>query len=239
MYQPVIVRQEIDSEHFYFVDGVFFPGVTTILTETLPTPDNLRFWIGDVGNDRAQAKLERAAARGTLIHEACERLLQGGEVQLHREFPTRGDQKCVVGFINWVNSSQPEILGIETVVASQDGFAGTLDIVCRIDGQLWIIDIKTSGGIYINHKLQIAAYRQAWYEMTGEWAAMGILHLTPKAKNGYTFHTDLDIGGKPVSTDDFRKVFELYKVLNGGKIPEPPEVNIYPERLKLYGEEST
>ena len=96
LYQPVIVRKEIDDSHYYFVNDVYVPGVTTILHETLPTPSALRKWIGDVGNEKAQEKLESAGDRGTKIHNACEQLLKGQSVNLWQEFPSYTDKNALL-----------------------------------------------------------------------------------------------------------------------------------------------
>lgn len=239
MYQPVIVKKQVNEEHFYWVNDRFTPGVTSILQDALPTPYALRQWIGDVGNEKAQAKLERAGARGSAIHNACEKLLFGGTVKLYEEFPDPTDQKCIVSFVNWMAKFQPEIVenGIEMVVASEMGYAGTLDILCKVKGELWIVDIKTSANVYDSHKLQLTAYQNAIKEMTGELPKMGILHLNHRTKIGYSFHTDLEIKGKPVTIDDFMKVLDVYLVLNGGIIPEPPMMNVYPEEITLVEKE--
>lgn len=237
LYRPVIVRKEIDGSHYYFVDGKFFPGVTTILHETLPTAETLRKWIGDIGNEKAQEKLERAGERGTSIHNACERLLKGDTINLQDEFKSNSDKKCVAAFVNWVHETQPVIkdqADIEKTLASSYGFAGTLDIFCYINDEPWIVDIKTSAGIYEAHKLQQAAYQQAFYEMTGIMPNIGILHLNSKTKKGWSFIQKLEIGGKQVTFDDFMKVFEVYKMLNGGKIKSPPLKDIYPAMITLY-----
>lgn len=236
-YKPVIVRREVDDTHYYFINNTYVPGVTTILHETLPTPDALRRWIGDVGNEKAQQKLEFAADRGSRIHSACERLLQGKEVNLKAEFPQLDDKKCVVSFVDWVNEYKPEIRDmkyIEFVVASRHGFAGTMDLFCYIDNKPWIVDFKTSSGIYDAYKLQLTAYKQAFYEMTGIEANTGILHLNHKTKKGWTFVDKMEIAKRPVVFDDFLKVFDVYKILNGGDVRPPRLKSVYPEVIKLY-----
>lgn len=238
LYRPVIVRKEVDDEHYYFVDGVFTPAVTKILDFSMPTPFALRYWIGEVGNEKAQAKLEAAGTRGTLLHEACEALMRGDEVDLLNQFPDKKDKKALTGFVNWFNAVKPEydVKDIEFTVASQQGYAGTLDLHCRINKEDWIIDFKTSANVYDGHKLQVAAYQQAYYEMTGKLCKMGILHLNPKVRAGYSFHSDLEIRGKAVTPEDFFKVFAVYKMLNGGVIPEPDLTEVYPEKIKLFEE---
>lgn len=237
-YNPVIVKKEVDDEHFYFVNDKFTPGVTTILHETMPTPYALRHWIGEVGNEKAEAKLEKAGDRGTLIHDTCEKLMNGIEINLKELFPKQSDQKVIVGFVNWFNEYKPEfeISDIERVVASKLGFAGTLDLYCLIDKKPVIVDFKSSGGIYDSHKLQITAYQQAFEEMTGVKTSRMILHLNPRVKSGYSVYGEdkMVIKKKPITTDDFMSVFNLYKVLNGGEIPEPNLVDIYPDTIKLY-----
>ena len=239
-YQPVIVRKEVDDEHYYYVDGKFTPAVTRILSEAMPTPYALRQWIGEVGNDRAEAKLNKAADRGTLIHDTCEKLMNGLEINLKELFPKQSDQKVVVGFVNWFNDVKPEfkVEDIERTVASRLGFAGTLDLFCRIGGEPVIVDFKTSGGVYDSHKLQLTAYQRAFEEMTGTKPTRMILHLTPLTKKGYSVYGEdkMVIRKKPITTDDFMAVFNLYKVLNGGVVPEPDLVNVYPDTIKLFAE---
>lgn len=234
-YKPVIKKLEVDDEHYYYVDDEFYPGVTKILQEAMPTPYALRHWIGEVGNEKAEAKLNRAADRGSRIHDACERLLLGQEIKLAEEFPDRKNQKLLVAFVDWLGETQPQIAEeshVEFVVASTLKYAGTLDIYCHIDGEPWIIDIKTSRNVYPSHFLQIAAYRNAFKEMTDIDANMGILHLKDTTKKGFQFVTEMKIGGKEVTTEDFMTVYDMYLMLNGGQIPEPPERIEYPEVLK-------
>lgn len=234
LYKPVIVKKVINDEHFYFVDGVFLPAVTRILQETLPTPYALKYWIGEIGNEKAEEKLKKAGDRGTLIHDACERLLKGEEISLIEEFKDKKDKKILVGFVNWCSEFQPGIISIEETVASKYGYAGTLDLFCNINNEPWIIDFKTSAGIYVSHHIQISMYRQAVLEMTGIEAKMGLLHLNPKTKKGWSLVTDIKIEGQPVTTKDITTVLEMYKVLNGGKIKEPELEENYPERIKLW-----
>lgn len=239
LYKPVIVKKEVDNEHYYYVNDKFTPGVTTILSETLPMPYNLRKWIGDMGNYRANEKFEQAGARGSAIHNACEMLLAGQELKLIENFPRKSDQKAIVGFINWFNDFKPEfeVTDIERVVASQKGFAGTLDLYCQLNGKPTIVDFKTSSGVHDSHKLQITAYQSAFYEMTGILPDRLVLHLN-STKNGYSVYDEkkMVIKKKPIIIDDFMTVFAQYKMLNGGEIPEPDMIDSYPEVVKLYEE---
>jgi hypothetical protein len=207
LYRPVIVRKEVEDTHYYYVNGVFFPSVTKILQETLPTPPALKYWLGEVGNERAQQKLEKAGERGTKIHNACELLLKGGTIDLEKEFPDNKDKKCIISFIDWAVQAKPKFKnkGIEFVLASKYGYAGTGDFLCYINNEPWIIDFKTSAGVYLSHLLQITSYQWAIYEMTGIKPRRGILHLNPQTKRGWTLHDKIEIEGKDVTINDFLK----------------------------------
>lgn len=242
LYQPVIVRKEINDEHFYFVDGVFYPSVTKILSEALPTPYALRQWLGDVGNEVAQKKMEDAAKQGTLIHNACQSLILGATINLKDQFPKKIQKKMLTGFINWFAAYQPKRLTLggltfqpEMIVASRHGYAGTMDFVCEIQGEAYIVDWKTSSGVHDSHKLQVTAYQNAFEEMYGIKPKRGILHLNAKSMLGFTFHDEdkFVIKKTNITINDFLAVMNVYKMLNGGVSPEPPLEDTYPDILKL------
>jgi hypothetical protein len=246
MYKPVIIKKVVNDEHYYYVDDKFVPSVTKILHEAMPMPIGLKMWLGDVGNEKADQKLNQAAARGTYLHNLCESLLNGVEINLN-EVADRKDKKSLVSFVNWFSDFQPNNIEVEQVVASTLGYAGTLDIKCTIEPEFleknkikpqydtnrWIIDIKTSRSIYTEHKLQVTAYQEAVYEMTGDRCNRAILHLNPLTKLGYKFDNDFTIEDKLITVDDFMTVLNMYKMINGGVIPEPPIMEEYPETLTL------
>ena len=84
--------------------------------------------------------------------------------------------------------SASSIVSSEHAVWSANGYAGTYDLIMRIAGELWLIDIKTSKGIYEETALQLAGYRWAdsiilpgdprSYPMP-EIQHAGVLHLRP------------------------------------------------------------
>jgi hypothetical protein len=50
----------------------------------------------------------------------------------------------------------------QTFVSNHLKFAGTLDRICTIDGKTYVLDIKTSNGIYNSYWLQLAAYKELY-----------------------------------------------------------------------------
>ncbi len=108
----------------------------------------------------------------------------------------------------------------------------------------YIVDFKTSGGVYLDHLFQVTSYQQAILEMLGIKAKRGILHLNPKTKKGWKFHDDNEFKIKqdgtkptkytPITITDFLLVLKMYKMLKGGIIPDPKLVDSYPIEVKLY-----
>lgn len=90
------------------------------------------------------------------------------------------------GFLGRYSASS--IVSSEHIVWSLNGYAGTYDLIMLIDGELWLIDIKTSKGFYPEYGLQLAGYRWAdsiilpgnpeAYPMP-QIQRTGVLHLRP------------------------------------------------------------
>ena len=65
-----IVRKEIDDSHYYWIDGEFVPGVTSILDQAGPVEFGLRnFWMQNTPED-AKKKSNEALEFGSLVHDA-------------------------------------------------------------------------------------------------------------------------------------------------------------------------
>lgn len=74
---------------------------------------------------------------------------------------------AVQAFLDWREQAGLDIKAVEQVVYSREyGYAGTLDMLGRDEqGRVYVVDLKTSNGIYPEYALQVSAYAQAWYEM--------------------------------------------------------------------------
>lgn len=136
------------------------------------------------GLEAVVARSETAAEKGTLIHEACELYINKREEML---LPTEF-QPHFEGFKAWVEKYGPTHCNTEVPLRSEKHkYAGRADLLCTIDGEEWIVDIKTSKVLRPTMGLQLAAYRQAYYEEVGTRPRTGILQLTDTIKRGYRF----------------------------------------------------
>lgn len=164
---------EIKRMRFYDLGAEkCYPSITTVLgnTKDEETKSVLEAWKARVGSDVARKKTEDAAARGTNTHLMLERYLKGEDPKLH-EFP----QEHVKVF----NSLRLELKKInkvygQEVVLYSDIFqiAGRCDLVAEYQGELAIVDYKTSTRVKSANEigdywLQCLFYLMAHNEMYG------------------------------------------------------------------------
>jgi len=103
--------------------------------------------------------LNDLAELGTNVHEYVEWDLLG-----QNGFPPPIDsvqmQQMVDAYYTWKFQHDIEVVAVELTVYG-DGYAGTLDLILRIDGVLYLLDIKTSRNVGDAHRWQLAALDKA------------------------------------------------------------------------------
>ena len=111
----------------------------------------------------------KALDAGSRIHEAIEVYLKTG-----KEPFTKDDQVIsgFLAFLEWKDAHKVEPIQLEYTVYGYD-WAGTLDFYGWFDGRRYVIDWKSSKGIYDEMRYQVAAYRSA----VGDCEGCGILRL--------------------------------------------------------------
>lgn len=169
--EPGIIQVTTSDERWYFreEDERYFPSVTWI-TGYYPKGIEFYKWLASKGWDESVAIKEAAGERGRRVHQAIERLLVQGTIGMGDVFRV-GDTEvltelsveeyeAVMSFHAWYMEVNPEILGVEEVVYSEEhDYAGTMDLLVRIDNQVWVVDLKTSQQVWPEHELQVSAYR--------------------------------------------------------------------------------
>lgn len=224
-----IVRKEIDTSHYYWVDGEFYPSVTRILDVAAPKEIGLINFFKQNTPEDIESISNKALDNGSVVHDACSKLLNGEEIPL-KDYQLKA-KKAISSFYNWFETYKPSDVASEQTVASVVyRYAGTLDMVCTLNDKRILIDLKTNkSGIYFTNKLQVMAYKQAYEETTDEKVdECWVLRLGTTHKVGYEFKLIDEVG-----IDDFMNIYATYLRINGGKIEEPPMVDVYPDTLKL------
>lgn len=143
----------IDETHTYLVDGVIVPSITSLCKRRL----------GDRYPGVPKATLQRAADRGTEIHEAVERFCKTGIIDREEVYGFRTVVR-VYG-VSVLKNEVPVILfGSEGPVA-----AGRLDLVIDRGGRRGIADIKTTAKIDREYlSVQLNLYAKAYEQSYGE-----------------------------------------------------------------------
>jgi hypothetical protein len=96
---------------------------------------------------------DTAADLGTRVHLLAAQLAQGIEPA-----PTAEEAPFVASYRQFLSDANPRFLAVEEMVLNlKHEYAGTLDAIADIRGQVWLLDLKT-GGIYPDTALQLAAY---------------------------------------------------------------------------------
>lgn len=229
---PIIVKKEVDDTHYYFVNEEYYPSVTAILDQAAPVGYGLRSWLLANTAESADEIKSTTAALGSKLHDAYQSLLLGKKLNMLDGYPSTKEKKHIVSFYNWFAGFAPDITSIQTehTVASVSlKYAGTLDLAIMRNNERWIIDFKTTSGIYYSHELQVVAYKRAYEEMYKvNVDHVAILRTGTRHKDGFEF--------KEVTRGfgDFKAVYDTYLAMNGGEIPAPPLINTYPLEVQLF-----
>lgn len=171
-----IVRVTIADERFYIrteADPEGLPVIvhqpsSTWISHFYYTSPWLVKWIADKGMDEAELIRKAAADKGSAVHNAITMWLNGNEIKIDTKVPVEGEEKelsaeeneMFKSFQDFYRECKPKIVAYDYVVWGR-GYSGTVDIKCEIDGELGILDIKSSQKVYTEHKLQVSSYREA------------------------------------------------------------------------------
>lgn len=175
--EPIAVREDSNGRFYEFEHWGEFPSVTTVLGHTLS--DGLVEWQKRVGLEQADIIKNKAAARGTALHEVCETYLRGNSVNKLKTAPTAFKMfrqiqphldrieniRCLETCLNcrftlWNNYW-------ETKSLVHMGVAGRVDCIAEFDRKLSVIDFKSATkpkreDWIENYFLQATCYAMMW-----------------------------------------------------------------------------
>ncbi len=174
----------------YWLDGKRLPSVTTILSR-FKDSGGLMFWafqqgleqgieVGEGTNTEAPnlyRKRDEAACAGTLAHEMVEAYVNGENHMklLKKKNGAEINEQALNAFQQfreWQENSQIEIISHYQeiqMISEKHRYGGTPDAIGRnSNGELVLLDWKTSSGIYSDMLLQLSAYKTLWEEHNPE-----------------------------------------------------------------------
>ena len=210
-----------EKAHRYTMDGKAVQGVTTILNKALPKPalpywaaKSVAEWVTDNADGVEQLRSmgrapmvealknvpwqtrDEAAIRGTDVHALAEKLIHGESIDVPTHLVSR-----VQGLAKLLDEFGVQPLLTEVSVGNRKlWYAGRLDTVSTIGLDNWLLDFKTSSGVYGETGLQTGAYASAeFYVEDNKWDnekplphidRIGVIHIT---EDGSTLHELGDI----------------------------------------------
>jgi len=144
-----------------------------------------------------RAKAQEAADVGTILHSLAESRSRGlfAEADALLEQAKAVEKwpmidSCYQKYLAWETQNHGEFMEAESLIASPTHvFCGKFDLLSRRNGKIVLSDYKTSTSIYLEHKVQLAAYRLA----LREWSNIHVdaIEILRFSKTGGDFETEL------------------------------------------------
>lgn len=167
-FEPLSRVEEDGTRYYVTEDGRKYPSVTTVLG-AMTDKSALDQWRKRVGDAEADRVSSFASTRGTNVHSMCEDYVLGNMVDTSRltNLVAFKQLKSVI------DRRVDNIRGIESMLVSHYlKVAGTCDLIADFDGELAIIDYKTSSKLkrkewIEGYFLQASLYSYMLWEMTG------------------------------------------------------------------------
>jgi len=209
------------AQHIHLLNGIPLHGVTTILqviskpqlipwavkmcADTILEVVNSDVDLNEVDWDTLvkeakgahKTKKESAADFGVAAHSFLENYIKKGE-----------KHDLIKPFIDWAESNKVEFLECEKNVYSKNLWVGGIcDFVFRMDGKLYVGDLKTSSDIYEEHFLQCGAYATCLAEMGLYWNFKGLFVFNLKKDGTHKFEIRKRVGR-------YKKAFRAAVVLH-------------------------
>ena len=169
---PTLKTETINRKRFYVTpEGNKYPSITTVLSSR--KKEGLWEWRKRVGNDVANYVARTSAARGTAVHHMCEDYLNN-DLDKFKEHKKNFLPWCLFTQLqkfldNYVNEIYAQECGL---YSDKYKVAGRVDCIAEFNGELAVIDFKTSTKekkeSYIeNYFVQETAYAAMFLERSG------------------------------------------------------------------------
>ena len=168
---PEIKATTTDGVRLYETpEGNHYPSITTVLS--VRNKKGLHDWRKRVGDDVANYVARKAANRGTAVHHMC-------EDYLNNDFDEEKHKKKFLPYVLFNQLRESLLRKVNNIYSQEAGLysdkykvAGRVDCIAEYDGELSIIDFKTSSKERSDewnesYYIQASAYAEMFEERTG------------------------------------------------------------------------
>ena len=164
-------RRNIDETRYYEVGGdIIYPSITSVIS--FISRKKFADWRAKVGETEANKVTKQATTRGTRLHRLLEVYLQNGDYKSLEEYEIPLIYMMFHSAKSDIDKRLNNIYHQETAMFSDRlCLAGTVDLICEVDGELAIVDFKTSKAPkpeawLENYFVQLSAYWAMFSETT-------------------------------------------------------------------------
>ena len=171
-----LTTQTVNFKRFYETpDGKLYPSITTVLSTR--NKKGLFEWRKKVGDEIANYVARTSANRGTAVHHMCEDYLNNFPVDLPVKW--KEHEKKFLPYCLFKQLKKSVLEKIDNIRSQECALfshkyrvAGRVDCIAEYNGELSIIDFKTStkertDEYNENYYIQAAAYAEMFEEQTG------------------------------------------------------------------------
>ncbi len=142
---PALKTETILGSRFYVTpEGKKYPSITTVLGQQAGKKKGLQEWRDRVGHLEANRIGRAAAGRGTAFHHICEDYINEQPLEHHKD----------KNFLAWCmftqmkphldNNIDSVLLQEQGMYSDKYGVAGRCDLIGTFNGQLAVVDFKTT-----------------------------------------------------------------------------------------------
>lgn len=209
------------KQGYFLEDGTRVPGTTTIIGGCkIGGIEPLLSWANRLGQEGKNHREERdkAADAGTCAHDMVECFIRNKDFDPagYKEDALEKAKPAYEAFLEWADQTKltPKYTEMQ-LVSEEYRYGGTPDSML-INGKLALGDWKTSGGVYPDFLIQLAAYGNLWEENFPDYPIDGGFHLARFAKPDHPddpvhfshhYWANLDL-----AWDAFKHMRELYEL---------------------------
>ena len=188
-------------------EPVFYPSVTTLIKQVMPTPPALLDWMIANGKEGSTEKRDLAAAYGTFMHIQFEKLI------INREYDFDSVPSALLGYIEqenlpekvfseWIVKIRKDVLAFAQFAKDYNvkplaveiglvhptlNYAGCIDLPCIMTdpktGNTFkaIVDFKSGRkGFFEEHEIQLHLYRAMWNFNFPDFKVERLFNFSPK-----------------------------------------------------------
>ena len=168
-----IKRTVQDGIRYYLIDNkdVYYPSITSVIS--FVNKKKWADWQQKVGLEEANRVRNHSTRRGTKFHRVSEVYLQNGDYKSLDEYKDPLIQLMFSAAKPHMDKRLSNIqLQEQTMFSNKICLAGTVDLICDVDGELSIVDFKTAKAEKPEEWLeeyfvQLSAYWAMFAENTG------------------------------------------------------------------------